>query len=194
MNTQQQYFLTQRHKWTSNYELEPIAGKTWDWVGRCCPSMNTDFSDKERKRTNQKQRNYMARLLHPKTTKKYTQSQTTITKNWEVSRTWHVICMHMWPYVTLLRPKAHFTTKISKLSRFPCVQHLLCWTHSTCSLCTAHVLLILFITSFRNYLTTCLTVIFTYVVLVQTPNSQNIHNGELWTCDNNEITHPLRSK
>ena len=58
MNTQQQYFLTQKHKWTNTYELEPIAGKTWDWVGRRCPSMNTDFSDKETKRTNQKQRNY----------------------------------------------------------------------------------------------------------------------------------------
>ena len=97
---------------------------------------------------------------------------------------------HTWPS----KPNAYFTTKISKLSLVACVQHLLCWTHSICSLCTAHVLLISFVTTFTNYLPTCLTIIFTYVVLVQTHNSQNIHKGELWTCDNNELTHHLRSK
>ena len=120
----------------------------------------------------------MARLPYPKMTKKYTQSQKTVTKNWEVSRTWHVTGMHTWPYVTSLRSNVYYiTTKISKLSRVACVKHLLSWTHSKCSLCTAHVPLILFVTTFTNYLTICLTVMFTYVVPVEIPNSQNIHNG-----------------
>ena len=103
--------------------------------------------------------------------------------------------MHTWPYVTSLRPNVFFvTTKISKQSCVACVQHLRYWVHSTCSLCTAHVLSILFVTTFTNYLTICLTVMFTYVMLVQIPNSQNIHKWELWTCDNNELTRHLRSK
>ena len=156
--------------------------------------MNTDFFNKERKPTNQNSTT-MARLDHPKRQRNTHSPKQLSPKNWEVSRTWHVTCMGTWPYMTSLRPNVYFiTTKISKLLCVVCVQHLLCWTHSTCSLCTAHVLLILFVTTFTNYLTICLTVIFTYVVLVQTHNSQNIHKGELWTCDNNEITHHLRSK
>ena len=152
------------------------------------------FFNKEREPTNQKQRSY-GQAASSQTTKKYTQSQTTITKNWDVSRTWHMTCMHMCPYMNSLRPNVYFsTTKISKLSCVACVQHLLCWIHSTCLLCTAHVLLILFVTTFANYLTICLTVAFTYVVPVQIPNSQNIHKWELWTCANNELTHHLRSK
>ena len=36
--------------------------------------------------------------------------------------------------------------------------------------------------------------LFTYVVLVKIPNSQNIRKWKLRTCDNNELTHHLRSK
>ena len=129
------------------------------------------------------------------TTKKYTQCQPTVTRKGEVSRTWPVTWRHTWRYVTSLRPNVYFiTTKISKLSLVACVPHLLCWTHSTCSLCTAHLLLIFFVTTFTHYLTIYLPVIFTYVVPVQIPNWQNIHKWELWTCDNNEQTHHLRSK
>ena len=62
----------------------------------------------------------------------------------------------LYAHVTSLRPNVYFiSTKSSKLSRVASVQHLLCWTHSACSLSTAHVLLILFVTTFTNHLTIC---------------------------------------
>ena len=137
----------------------------------------------------------ITRLPHSKTTRKYRQSRTTVTKNWECSMVWHVTCVHTWPSVTSLRLNVHLllpkslSFRVLLVCNISCVEQLNMFAlHSTCAVdFVCHYFYELLKLLVNCYIYLC-------VVLVQTPNSQNIPKMELWTCDNNEVTHSLIKK